>query len=94
MKSITVTELKEKFESKESFTLLDVREENEISYAKIDPHKNIPSDKKTPIVVMCHSGVRSAQVCQYLEPLGYNVANLEGGIQEWSLIIDPSVPQY
>ena len=104
MKSITVTELKEKLESKENFTLLDVREENEILYAKIDPHKNIPTgsivnkhrelDKKTPIVVMCHSGVRSAHVCQYLEPLGYNVANLEGGIQEWSLIIDPSIPQY
>ena len=36
MKSITVTELKEKLESKENFTLLDVREENEILYAKID----------------------------------------------------------
>jgi len=99
-----VKELKEKFDNKDIFTLLDVREKNEVLYAKIDPHKNIPIgnivnkheelDKNIPIIVMCHSGVRSAQVCQYLEPLGYNVANLEGGIHEWSLTIDPSVPQY
>ena len=104
MKSITVIELKEKFDKKEKFDLLDVREDNEISYAKIDPHINIPIgsivskqeelNKEKELIVMCHTGVRSAQVCQYLESLGYNVANLEGGIHAWSLIIDSSVPQY
>ena len=43
---------------------------------------------------MCHTGVRSAQVCQYLETLGFNVSNLEGGIHAWSLTVDSSVPQY
>lgn len=104
MKSITVIELKEKFDKEEKFDLLDVREENEITYAKIDPHINIPIgsivskqeklNKEKELIVMCHTGVRSAQVCQYLESLGYNVANLEGGIHAWSLIIDSSVPQY
>ena len=104
MKSITAVELKEKFDKKEPFILLDVREINEILHAKIDPHINIPIgnivnkhkelNKKKAFVVMCHTGVRSAQVCQYLEPLGYNVANLEGGIQAWSLVVDPAVPQY
>ena len=104
MKSITVTELKEKFDKEEKFDLLDVREENEITYAKIDPHINISIgsivskqeelNKEKELIVMCHTGVRSAQVCQYLESLGYNVANLEGGIHAWSLIIDSSVPQY
>ena len=28
---------------------------------------------------MCHTGVRSAKVCQYLESLGYNVKNLKKG---------------
>ena len=104
MKSTTVTELKEKFDKKESFDLLDVREENELLYAKIDPHINIPIgsimtkheelNKEKEIIVMCHTGVRSAQVCQYLETLGYNVTNLEGGIHAWSLVVDPSVSQY
>ncbi|MGY8751345.1 MAG: rhodanese-like domain-containing protein [Fidelibacterota bacterium] len=104
MKSTTVTELKEKFDKKESFDLLDVREDNELLYAKIDPHINIPIgsimarheelNKEKAIVVMCHTGVRSAQACQYLETLGYNVTNLEGGIHAWSLVVDPSVSQY
>jgi len=42
MKSIRTAELKEKFDKKDKFILLDFREENEISYAKIDPHINIP----------------------------------------------------
>jgi len=104
MKSTTVTKLKEKFDKKESFDLLDVREEKELLYAKIDPHINIPIgsimtkheelNKEKEIIVMCHTGVRSAQVCQYLETLGYNVTNLEGGIHAWSLVVDPSVSQY
>jgi rhodanese-related sulfurtransferase len=104
MKSITAVELKEKFDKKETFVLLDVRENNEIVHAKIDPHINIPIgnivnkhkelNKTKALVVMCHTGVRSAQVCEYLEPLGYDVANLEGGIQAWSLAVDPGVPQY
>ena len=51
-------------------------------------------DENKKIIVMCHSGVRSANVCQYLEPLGYNVYNLIGGIDAWSKLIDPSVPIY
>jgi len=104
MKSTTVTKLKEKFDKKESFDLLDVREEKELLYAKIDPHINIPIgsimtkheelNKEKEIIVMCHTGVRSAQVCQYLETLGYNVTNLEGGIHAWSLVVDPSISQY
>ena len=51
-------------------------------------------DKEKPIIVICHTGVRSAQGCQYLEPLGCDVTNLEGGIDAWSMLVDPSVPQY
>ena len=51
-------------------------------------------DKEKPIIVICHTGVRSARGCQYLEPLGYDVTNLEGGIDVWSMLVDPSAPQY
>ena len=104
IKEIDVTELKKRFENNFSFTLLDVREPYEIEFAKIEPYVHIPMgmlpvrheemDKGTPIVVMCHTGVRSAQVCQYLEPLGYNVANLKGGIDAWSVLVDLTVPRY
>ncbi len=104
MKEIDVSKLKSMKKNHEKFILLDVREKNEIDFANISPHINIsigeiPNrykelDENKKIVVMCHSGVRSANVCQYLEPLGYNVYNLIGGIDEWSKLIDPSVPIY
>ena len=104
IKEIDVTELKKRIENNFSFTLLDVREPYEVEFAKIEPHVHIPMgtlpvrqeemDKGTPIVVMCHTGVRSAQVCQYLEPLGYNVTNLKGGIDAWSVLVDLTVPRY
>ena len=104
MKKIHPKELKKRIDSKEKFVLLDVRESHEVAYAKIDPHVHISVgalleqqdelDKSTPIIVMCHTGVRSAHVCQYLEPLGYDVTNLEGGIEAWSQLVDPSVPKY
>ena len=101
MKSITTKEFSKE---KEKFILLDVRGYDELALARIDPHIQIPMmdipkrmkelDKGKPIVVMCHGGARSAQVCQYLEPLGYDVMNLEGGINAWSLTVDPTVPRY
>ena len=104
IKEIDVTELKKRVENNFSFTLLDVREPYEIEFAKIEPYVHIPMgmlparheelDKGTPIVVMCHTGVRSAQVCQYLEPLGYNVTNLKGGIDAWPMLVDLTVPRY
>ena len=104
MKKINVIALKEKKDKNAKFFLLDVREPHELTYAKIDPHihivmGNIPVrheelDKDIPLVVMCHTGVRSAQVCQYLEPMGYDVTNLEGGIDAWSQQVDPEVPRY
>lgn len=104
MKSISVVDLKEKFDKKEKFDLLDVREANEISCAKIDPHIHIPIgsivakceelNKEKELIVMCHTGVRSAQVCQFLEPQGFDVTNLDGGIDAWSQLVDPSVPRY
>ena len=104
MKKINVIALKEKKDKNIKFVLLDVREPHEVNYAKIDPHIHIVMgdipvrheelDKDAPIVVMCHTGARSAQVCQYLEPMGYDVTNLEGGIDAWSKQVDPEVPRY
>ena len=104
MKKIDVLTLKAKIDKKEIFTLLDVREPHELAVAKIDPHTHIAMgsipmrhqelEKGKPIIVMCHSGGRSAQVCHYLEQRGCDVSNLEGGIDAWSQLVDQSVPRY
>lgn len=52
--------------------------------------------KQQPVVVLCHAGVRSLQLGRWLiEQQGFlDVWNLEGGIEAWSLEVDPSVPRY
>ena len=48
-----------------------------------------------PIVVYCHSGHRSSMVAMYLSNQGLkDIANLSGGIEAWSLKVDPQVPRY
>ena len=104
LKSINAQELKNQIDKKSSFVLLDVREDEELRVAKLSTCKHIPMgqiadrlnelDKEKPIIVMCHSGVRSARVCHYLQEEGYDVSNLTGGISAWSREVDPSIPQY
>jgi rhodanese-related sulfurtransferase len=102
MKSITVTELKEMFDNKEDFQLIDVREEAEYENANINgtliPLGEIPSryneiSKDKKVIIQCRSGVRSANALNYLEQnLGYtNLYNLEGGIIAWAREIDHSI---
>ena len=72
--------------------LLDVREPWEFDICHIDgsqlaPMRQIPNaqhdlDKESEIVVICHHGIRSRQLCMYLEHMGFTkVVNLEGGIE-------------
>ncbi len=54
----------------------------------------LPIDK--PIVVLCHAGVRSRNFGIWLLDQGWEneVWNLEGGIDAWSVKVDPNVPRY
>jgi len=85
--------------------LLDVREPWERDLAVIEPSVHIPMNdiaeraselpKDREIVVYCHGGTRSAMVAAYLEHQGFaSVANLSGGIEAWSVDVDPKVPRY
>ena len=85
--------------------LLDVREPWERALAAIEPSVHIPMNeiaaradelpKDRPIVVYCHGGTRSAMVAGFLEHRGFSsVENLEGGIEAWSVHVDPKVPRY
>jgi rhodanese-related sulfurtransferase len=90
--------------------LLDVREPWEFDTARIERSVNIPMSTlvaridevralqqtaTTPIVVICHHGMRSMQCARYLAGQGIgSLINLTGGIDAWSTQIDPTVPAY
>ncbi len=94
-------------EAGESMTLIDVREPKEVETARIEGALWIPlgdldarldeleSLRNQAIVVHCHHGVRSAKAVRLLLSHGFARAeNLDGGIEAWSLTVDPSVPRY
>ncbi len=105
MNEISVAELKRRHDAGEDFVLLDVREPDELATASIPwataipmgevPQRSseLPHDK--PIAVMCHGGGRSARVTAFLNQNGFpGAVNVAGGIDAWSVEIDPSVPRY
>lgn len=94
MKTINVKELKELIEQKAVFQLIDVREPFEFEEANMNgiliPMNEIPErldeiSRDQQVIVHCRSGVRSANVIQYLQQAhGFdNLYNLEGGILAW-----------
>ena len=104
MKSITVQELHRLMNNNEQITLVDVREKGERVMASIEgsihvpmmaiPHQLKQFNKEKPVYLFCHSGVRSAQACLYLEKEGFDSVNIIGGIHAWSTEVDSSVPTY
>jgi rhodanese-related sulfurtransferase len=104
MKSITVQELHKLMNNNEQITLVDVREKRERVMASIKGSTHVPMmaipyqleifNKDEPIYLLCHSGVRSAQACLYLEQQGFDSVNIIGGIHAWSTEVDSSVPTY
>ena len=100
---LNVLDLKEKLDSKE-IILIDVREDYEVKicYIKNSKHismNRIPNnldrlDKKNKYAIICHSGVRSLAVTQYLVSLGYNAKNVIGGIDEWALKVQKTMKRY
>jgi rhodanese-related sulfurtransferase len=98
-------ELKQRLDRGDALAVLDVREPEELLVAALSGAVHIPMndiplrlaelDRDAEWVVMCHHGMRSAQVAMYLARMGFaRVANLSGGIDEWSLTVDPAVARY
>ncbi len=99
---ISPLELKELIESNTPFALVDVREESECNIAQIDSENHIPLEnikinyeelnQDQDIIIYCHSGVESFQVCRLLEMLGFvRVRSLVGGINAWHQEIDSTI---
>jgi rhodanese-related sulfurtransferase len=107
MHSLSPSTLRQWLDDQHPFLLLDCRETFEHDYARIDGCQLLPMSeiadrleelndhRVNPIVVYCHHGVRSRQVAYWLAVNGFTqVYNLEGGIDRWSLEVDPQVPRY
>jgi len=102
---ITPAETKQRLDRGEKLLLVDVREpwESEICRiegAKLIPMGSIPAnlralDVEDDVVCYCHHGMRSLDVAVWLRAQGVERArSLAGGIERWSLEIDPQVPRY
>jgi rhodanese-related sulfurtransferase len=107
---VSVTELAQRLSIQADLCqFVDVREPQELALAKVEGFINLPLseyeqwsgdilnrleiDKET--LVLCHHGMRSAQMCQWLINQGFtNVKNVMGGIDAYSIKVDPAVPRY
>ncbi len=102
---IAATDLRDARAGNSRLLLLDVREPHEWEIAHIDGARLIPLselperlgelDGHAEIVTHCHHGTRSIKALEILKAAGFaKVRSLKGGIDAWSVTVDPSVPRY
>ena len=105
---IAPAEVKRRLDAGEKLHLIDVREPNEFAMARIEggelvPMRTVPGElqgletraDEGPLIVFCHHGVRSLNVVNWLRGQGLDACqSMAGGIDAWSVAIDPSVPRY
>ena len=101
-------EVRQRLDAGEHLHLIDVREPHEYAIARIDgseliPMRTVPGAiaklqaeaNHATLVVYCHHGVRSLNVVYWLREQGIEACqSMAGGIDAWSLTIDPSVARY
>ena len=103
--AISVHELADIRSSGKALTVLDVREARELDVCRLEGALHIPmaqisactDDLPTDqlLVVLCHHGVRSQMVVDFLRSAGFdNAVNLEGGIDAWACEGDQSMRRY
>ena len=90
----------------EPVRLIDVREPEEFAICSIEgaeliPMRTVPArldelNRHQPLtVICCHHGMRSRRVVDWLRAQGVeNCRNLSGGIDSWSVAVDPGVARY
>jgi sulfur-carrier protein adenylyltransferase/sulfurtransferase len=110
MTEMTVQELKQLLDSRaDDFVLLDVRNPNEYEIARIPGSVLVPLPEIENgagvakvkellnghrLIAHCKMGGRSAKALGLLKEAGIEGTNVKGGINAWSLEIDPTVPTY
>jgi rhodanese-related sulfurtransferase len=106
---ITVEELAHRLTGTSNLQLLDVREPWELQTSSLQGFINLPLsefaawsedihtrfDPHQETLVLCHHGMRSAQMCRWLVSRGFTqVKNITGGIEAYAVLVDPSLPRY
>ncbi|MBI5086649.1 MAG: hypothetical protein HZB13_18890 [Acidobacteria bacterium] len=107
MYEITPAEAKARLEAGEA-KLIDVRERVEWETARIEGSELVPMGdlrqelqrlealaEESLLVIVCHHGVRSLRVVNWLRSQGVdNCVSMAGGIERWSTQVDAAVPRY
>jgi sulfur-carrier protein adenylyltransferase/sulfurtransferase len=102
---ITAVQLEAERRRNPELVIVDVREPHEYVIARIDGATLIPLgelpqrlgelDGHAEIVTHCHRGVRSMKALEILKAAGFaKVRSLKGGIDAWSVDVDPEVSRY
>ena len=105
MQTITAEQLAALQSNQDKTVLLDVREPWEFEICRLADSVNIPMNEITErvneleadarTIVICHFGMRSLQVGNYLESAGFkDIVNLEGGLDAWAERVDKDMPRY
>ena len=85
--------------------VLDVREDDERAFCRLPDQLHIPIGqiqarwqelpRDRHLLVYCHHGMRSLRVAHFLRMMGIpDAQSIRGGIEAWSLEVDPRVPRY
>ena len=103
VKQLSAPELKTMLD-RDEVTLFDVRPEDERAIARIVAARSLDAagqkyllglDRGTPVAFHCHHGIRSLDAVSYFKAHGFtNVKSMDGGIDVWSVEVDPSIPRY
>lgn len=102
---IAPQELKQKLDRSAKVLVIDVREPWEAQVCSIEGAKLVPLSTlqanmalfadAEEVVIYCHHGMRSLNAAAWLRSQGVDGArSLTGGIERWSIEIDPRVPRY
>ena len=103
IKSLDVHALKQRLDAGD-ITLIDVRPPQDRARAPFpladvldsSTHTRLAAlPKDTPLAFICHHGNASRGAAEHFREHGFrNVYNVEGGIDAWSVEIDPAIPRY
>lgn len=104
---VTCAQVKARLDTADKFVFLDCREPDEYQTVSIAPATLLPmseiqnrvgeleSHRDDDIVIHCHHGGRSLRVANWLRQQGFSKAqSMSGGIDQWAIEIDPSLPRY